>query len=124
MRLFWRFTFLFTGVLKLIYAACDAGVGQSWHQKCLGIVCKISQTSHGLPKELKSLAGSNCVLYAVDLHVLHERQTPTVEHPDAQKAVKDDTRVLYDFLEELAEVKTATQHNPSHTWGIHVYLKA
>ena len=121
MGLFWSFTFFFTGVLKLIHAACGAGVGQSWHRKCLGIVCKIAQTSHGLPEAVNSLAGSHCVLYAVDLHVLHKIQTPTVQHPDAQKAVKDDTRVLRDFLEELAEVQTEiTQHTHSH--GAFMYI--
>ena len=117
MGLFWRFTFFFTGALKLFYAACGAGVGQSWHRKCLGTVCKRAQTSHGLPEAVNFLAGSHCVLYAVDLHVLHKIQTPTVQHPDAQKAVKDDTRVLRDFLEELAEVQTEIiQHNLTHMW--------
>ena len=91
---------------SLIQRHVYTGLAQSSHQKACGIVCRILESTQGLPSQLRSLPGSKCILYIVDPHSLHEGPAghPALSHGTGEKA--NSRQSLQDFLEGLAEVGT------------------
>ena len=70
----------------------------------MGVICRVSEVVERLPDELKGTAGSECIIYTINLHTLQEALASDGLFSDVDMRSRDATQSLQDFLEELAEV--------------------